>query len=122
MKLKNQKIMKKILIAFAFLSVLNLNAQKESAKAEIIDNSITSLVFTVDSVEELETIDWKDVKDIFKNNNEKDSIKLGYRVRFNETKKNDHEFKHSFEIKGKAGDIDESIKIAKKVIKVISNL
>ncbi|CAL2077402.1 conserved exported hypothetical protein [Tenacibaculum sp. 190524A05c] len=122
MKLKNQKVMKKILVLFTFLSVLNMNAQKESAKAEFKDNTITSLVFTVDSVEELETIDWKDVKDIFKNNNEQDSIKLGYRVRFNETKKHDHEFKHSFEIKGKAGDIDGSIKIAKKVIKVISNL
>ncbi|CAL2102112.1 conserved exported protein of unknown function [Tenacibaculum sp. 190130A14a] len=111
--------MKKILLS-AMLFTATISFAQEVAKAEFKESKITSLVYTVDSLEELKTIDWKDVKEIFKDS--KDSIQLGFRVKNGKSEVNKLKYKHSFEIKSMPKDIDGSIDIAKRLIKVLEEI
>ncbi|WP_299109038.1 hypothetical protein [uncultured Tenacibaculum sp.] len=90
---------------------------QESVTAEIKESKITSLIYTVDSLEELQSIDWDDVKEILEDTEEK--VTLGFRVNNENSKENKLKFKHSFEIKSDVEDIDSSINIAKRIIKVL---
>ncbi len=114
--------MKKISIVIAFLSVINLNAQKKNIAEYVQSKGVTSLIFTVDSSEELKTIKWNDIKEIFENNNKQDEVKIGCRVLSKSTENSNKEFKHSFEIKGKVDDLDKLINMLKKATKLMVKL
>ncbi|MFD0993743.1 hypothetical protein [Tenacibaculum geojense] len=110
--------MKKISIVIAFLSVINLNAQKKNIAEYVQSKGVTSLIFTVDSSEELKTIKWNDVKEIFANNNKQDEVKIGCRVLSKSTENSNKEF----EIKGKVDDLDKLINMLKKATKLMVKL
>jgi len=114
--------MKKIsTILFLLISGL-LYSQSEAPTTTIKESKITSLVYSVDSVEVLKTINWDDVKEIFNRNENKDeSIVLGFKVK-SDTNDSEPKFKHSVEVKGKMSDLDGTIKITRKMIKVIEKL
>ncbi|PKH50542.1 hypothetical protein CXF68_07455 [Tenacibaculum sp. Bg11-29] len=89
-----------------------ISSQENITTAEIKESNINSLRF---SVEELKSINWNDIKDVFNENINKDKkIILGFNVKNNNI--------HSFEIKGSLSDLEGTIEIAKKVIKVIEKL
>ena len=106
-----------IILCFLTLSVFS---QNEDSIVTIKESKITSVVLTVDNIDKIKAVNWQDVKDILKKSN--DSIRLGFRVKNNLLADNKLKFKHSFDIKTKAENIDETIEIAKKVIKIIDNL
>lgn len=113
--------MKKIsTILFLLLSGV-VFSQKNVTTATVTESKITSLVYSVDSVKELKNINWGDVKEIFNNNeNKEEDIIIGFRLN-NKEKDSELEFK-SVEVKGKLSDLDGTIEMAKKMIKVIENL
>ncbi len=113
--------MKQLIITVFFFFVLATQAQQEIATVKINDSKITSLIFTVDNLSELKTINWKDIKDMVKENKSTDSIALGFRVRSKDKTKR-IAYDNSIVVKGKSEDIDEFIKINKRFIKVFENL
>lgn len=71
----------------------------------------SSLVYTVDSIEELKSINWKEAKDFFEGNDGDSEITLGCKVKRKKRKKSKLEIKESFEVTGKMKDLDKLIKI-----------
>ena len=110
--------MKKVSVILLLLISVVTYSQNSGTTAEIKKSTLTKLIYTVNSIEELKSINWNDVKDIFKEDNKEETIVLGFKVKGI----NKEEIKHSFEVKGKVSDIDNTIEITKKVIKVITKL
>jgi hypothetical protein len=114
--------MKKIITILLISMSSIIFSQEDVTTAEIKDSNVNSLIFSVDSIEELKSINWDDIKDIFKKNTDKDKkVILGFNVK-NDDKNSSRKFKHSFEAKGKLSDMEETIEMTKKMIKVIENL
>lgn len=114
--------MRKIItVLMMFISGFSFS-QEEHAAIYTNEENTTSLIFSVDSIEELKTIKWDDVKEIFNGNSNKEKkIVLGFKVK-NDKKDSKLKFKHFFEVKGKLSDIDGSIELARKMIKVIEKI
>lgn len=114
--------MKKI-ITILLVSISGvIYAQEEIVTAEVKENNVNSLIFSVDSIKELKSVNWDDIKDVFNENTDKDKkVILGFRVKNNKVN-SDLKFKHSFEVKGSLSDLEGTIEMAKKMIKVIGNL
>ena len=118
---KNIKMKKISTILFLLISGL-LFSQSEAPIATLKESKIISLVYSVDSLEELKTINWDDVKEIFNRNENKDeSIVLGFKVK-RDVNDSEPKFKHSVEVKGKMSDLEGTIEITRKMIKVIEKL
>ncbi|OSY86879.1 hypothetical protein WH52_14460 [Tenacibaculum holothuriorum] len=113
--------MKNLIITALLLLTVTTYAQKETTTVKVNDSKITSLIFTVDNLNELKTINWKDIKDMVKENKPTDSIALGFRVRSKDKSKR-VAYDNSIVVKGKSEDIDDFIKINKRFIKVFENL
>jgi hypothetical protein len=109
--------MKKLfLILFVFTSLL-INAQeKPIAEMNINESTVNSLKFSVDSPIEFETINWKDIKEIFSENKKSDTISLAFELKRNSKNK----FNYSFTVKGVSDNVDGLIKISKKAIRVLN--
>lgn len=114
--------MKKI-ITILFISLSSIiYSQEDNTTAEIKESNITTLIFSVDSVKELRSINWNDVKEIFnENTNKKEKVVLGFKVK-NNKKNSNLKYKHSFQVEGELTDLNETIKVVKKTIKIIENL
>lgn len=116
--------MKKLaIVLFLFSSSLIVSQSKSIEVKDSInldtDTKITSLIYSVDSAEELEKINWDDVKSIFETNKPNEIIKMTFRI--NEKESNDKKVKVSgkFSVEGKTEDIDGLINLCKKGIKGI---
>ncbi|MFY7671280.1 hypothetical protein ACOSP6_09380 [Tenacibaculum sp. MEBiC06402] len=72
---------------------------------------MSSLIYTVDSVEELQEIDWEEVKKSFVDKDEDEEITLGCKVKKSEDENSKLNIKQSFIISGKVKDLDKLIKI-----------
>ena len=86
------------------------------------DVKITSLTFLVNSGDELKSINWNDIKDIFKHNtNPKQEVELVFKFDLSESK---NKIKGEFKIQGENKNIDDLISRAKKgvrgLIKIIN--
>lgn len=107
--------MKKIITILLVCISGVIYSQENITTTEIKENNINSQPFSVDFVQELKSINWNDIKDVFNENTNKDKkIILGFNVKNNNI--------HSFEIKGSLSDLEGTIEIAKKVIQVIEKL
>lgn len=109
--------MQRLVIVLMLLFVSFFYGQDENASVIINESKITSLIYTVDSIQELKSVNWDDVIEIFKTNKKKDSIVFGFRVK--NLNKEKIKFKHSLTIKAEAENIDETIKIARNIITAI---
>lgn len=78
---------------------------------------ITSLSYDVDSVTELEEIDWKEIKSIFNTNNEDVVIKLSFAINMKKQKNKKVKIAGKFSVEGKTDNIEELIKKSKKGVK-----
>ena len=98
--------MKKLVLVGLLLISININAQSKD-KTKI---KTTSLTFTVDTADELKTINWNDAKEFFEDNDENEEITLGIKV-----KKSGEvitsESKHNFLVTGKVKNLNNLIKI-----------
>lgn len=98
--------MKKLFAIVLVLATITTYSQSEKK----IKIKTTSLTFTVNSEDKLETINWGDAKEFFEDNDKDEEISLGIKI-----KKNGEALvipsKHDFLITGKVKNIDELIKI-----------
>ena len=109
--------MKKLLILLCLFSLSRTLAQQESdlTKEKNINGfNITSISYVADSIEELQTINWIDVKEIFGENRNNQKIELTFGLDFKKSKNN---FKSSFKITGESKDLDSLIKKSKKLVR-----
>lgn len=114
--------MKKIITILLISLSSIIYSQEDNTTAEIKESNVTTLIFSVDSVKELKSINWNDVKEIFnENTNKKEKIILGFKVK-NNKKNSNLKYKHSFQVEGELTDLNETIKVVKKTIKIIENL
>ena len=109
--------MKKLFFLAILLSVtLGFSQKKNSDAVYSVSNlKVTTLAFSMDSVEELKTINWSDIKEIFENNKNPDQkIELTFKVDLPESK---NKIKSSITFGGESGKIDDLIISAKKGVK-----
>ena len=72
------KAISSILIVTILLFSFGLNAQNKEEKTEV---NINSVEITVDSVDELNSIDWDDLMSVFRENAPKDSIRMAIQLK-----------------------------------------
>lgn len=81
--------------------------------------TVNAMKFSVNSAEELKTINWKEIKDSFKDNKPEELIELAFEIDLPASK---NKFKSSFKVGGKTKDIDVLIKKIKKGVKKMSKI
>lgn len=106
--------MKSIITLLLVTSSFVLKAQEEKKDAMYFKNTeskITSLKYTSNSVSELKSIKWEELKEIFETNKPKEKIELSFEVNLKESK---NKLKSSFTVSGETKSIDSLIVLAKK--------
>ena len=109
--------MKKLIMLLCLFSLSRTLAQQESdlTKEKNINGfTITSISYVADSIEELETINWIDVKGMLDENKNNERIELTFGLDYKNSKNN---FKSSFKIAGESKDLDSLIIKSKKGIR-----
>lgn len=110
-----KKLVSILLLSFAIYA----NAQNKSSQKQNIDNfdvKVTSVSYLVDSSKELESIDWKEIKNVFELNKQSEKIELTFGLNYKESK---NKIKSSITVSGESKNIDSLIVKAKKGIKTI---
>mgnify|MGYP000241744622 CR=1 FL=1 len=106
--------MKKTIVLLAVLLSTLVYSQKENG---IKKNTVLSAIsYQVDTTEELKTIDWNNIKEVFSRNTKNEEIEMSFAVNYKKGKRN---FKNSIKVGGKSEDIDSLIVLAKKGVKAI---
>ena len=112
----------KIIFAICvFASSLIFSQNKNSSKNYM---NVNSLSFTVDSLKELATINWQDVKEAFKQNSPESNIFLEIKLKTKEKQKAKLKVNYdfSFKVAGKAREIDSLVLCMRKGIKFINKV
>ncbi|TXD46394.1 hypothetical protein [Polaribacter sp. IC073] len=102
-------------------SICSYSQEKKTAVSDTknIETKGTSLKFSSNSVKELESIEWNDLKSVFESNNEDEIVNLIFEIDLNES---ENKFKGSFTVSGKTKNIDALIVKAKKMVKGLINI
>lgn len=113
--------MKKLTTVFLLLCTSLVFAQHKSiAINESVNTNtevkVTSMSYKVDSVKELETINWDDVKSIFETNKDDAVIKLSFGIDLKESENKKVSIAGKFSVEGKSKNIDDLIAKSKKGI------
>lgn len=105
-------------ITALFLTLLTFSQEKDAISKTIKETSATvhSIKYTVNSIKELQKINWDKTKEIFKKNKPEELISLAFEIDLPESK---HKYKSSVEVGGKTEDLDSLIKIIEKAVKVM---
>ena len=100
---------------------LSIFSQETTLKTDRVydEFKVHSIKYTVNSAEDLKSINWNDVKEIFKENNTEELIELAFEINLPNSK---NKYKSSVKAGGKSEDIDALIKIMKKGVKVITKI
>lgn len=113
--------MKKVTTVFLLLCTSILIAQHKSvAINESINTNtevkVTSMSYKVDSVKELENIDWDEVKTIFETNKDEELIKMSFGIDLKKTENQKVSIAGKFTVEGKSKNLDDLIAKSKKGI------
>jgi hypothetical protein len=110
--------MKKLFFLAAFFLTISSYSQKNEkpiAEYNFTDVKVTMLTFNVSASEDLKSINWNDIKEIFKNNkNPKQEVELAFKFDLPESK---NKISGEFKIHGENRNIDDIIVRAKKGVK-----
>ncbi|QOD60268.1 hypothetical protein H9I45_13085 [Polaribacter haliotis] len=98
-------------LLFLFCSLISFAQKDKSITSEI---KVTSVSYTVDTIEELKTIDWKNIKEAFENNKPEEIIELNFGINLKESK---YKVKSSIKISGESRNLDSLFFKAKKGVK-----
>jgi hypothetical protein len=93
-----------------------MHGQKEKTKfnsSENAETKVTSLKYSSNSIKDLETINWEDVKSIFESNKENEVIKMIFEIDLKESK---NKFKSSINFSGATKELDSLIIRSKKML------
>lgn len=110
----------KIIVAiFIFTSALVFSQEKEVSKNYVNTNSIS---ISVDTVKELETISWQDIKEMFAENDPESIISIEIKVKSEEKPdtKSKYTYNFSYKSEGKSKEIDSLITQMKKGLNFIN--
>ena len=96
---------KLITLLFLFSLTITLGQIENSSiiQKKSTEFNVTSISYLADSIEELKTINWADIEEIFGNNKEDENIELTFGVNF---KKSKNKFKSSIKISGETKYLD----------------
>jgi hypothetical protein len=114
--------MNKLATLLFLIAVSMSSAQTASRTIELnkpTKSKVHSVSYTVDSVQELETIDWISIKEIFEDNKKTEIIKMSFGVNLKKSKIN---FKSAITVSGETKDIDSLIVKAKKAVNAIMKI
>ena len=107
--------MKKITTLLLLFFVATSFAQKNKfIKNKVIETKVTSIFISANSIEELKTINWLELKESFNDNKQNDIIKLGFEIDLKESK---NKLKNSITISGETKNLESLILKAKKGVK-----
>lgn len=101
-----------------FFSAFSQNSTQDVIK-EDANVAVLAMKFSVNSSEAFKTINWKEIKDSFKENNPEELIELTFEI---DLSASENKFKSSFKVRGKTKDIDSLINKIKKGVKSIYKL
>ncbi|MCI2228911.1 hypothetical protein MC378_07005 [Polaribacter sp. MSW13] len=95
-----------------------------SQKKHVSYINTNSLSISVTSSKELETINWQDIKEVFKDNDPESDVSLEIKVKLEEksTNKLSYKYDYSFKSNSKAKDIDSLIVRMKKGVNYINRV
>ena len=93
------------------LLITTMSAFAQAKKTKEVKFKTTSLVFSVDSSDELKTINWDEAKDFFKDSDEDEEISIGFKVKKGDSRNTKLNIKESMVLNGKVAHIDKFIKI-----------
>lgn len=107
-------------LVLLFFASITIGQHKSIAINESVNSNtdvkVTSMSYTVDSVNELETINWEDVKTIFENNKDNETIKLSFAIKLQKPDNKKVSISGKFSVEGKSENIDDLIAKSKKGI------
>ncbi|QTE22033.1 hypothetical protein [Polaribacter cellanae] len=104
--------MKNVALLLVLFCSSILVAQKN--KVTISEAQITSVSYTVSTIEELKIINWEKIEEIFKNNKPEEIIEMNFGIDLKESK---YKIKSSIKISGESKNLDSLIVKAKKGVK-----
>ncbi|SDR69406.1 hypothetical protein SAMN05216503_0451 [Polaribacter sp. KT25b] len=114
--------MKKILTVLLLIASTIIYGQEEKNTFTKAESKITEIKYSLNSIKELEDIDWKELKAFFDTNKPTDKIALSFELDLQESKNN---IKSAITISGETKNIDSLIIRAKKgvlsIIKISKN-
>ena len=113
--------MKKLTTVVLLLCTSILFAQhKNIAISESLNTDtevkVTSMSYSVNSVKELETINWEEVKTIFESNKDDETINLSFAIKLKKSENKKVSISSKFSVEGKSENIDDLIAKSKKGI------
>ena len=104
------------ILFFTFFSLTLFSQESEAINYQI---KVSSLSYSVNSIDELKKIDLNEIKDIFENNKRKDTVQLTFELDIKEPK---FKTKSSVKVVGLSHQMDSLIINCKKAIKALINL
>lgn len=102
------------LLSFSFFSYSqknNLSIINEKSEVKI-----TAVSYAVNSAKELQSIDWREIKEVFNSNKGSEKIEMSFALNYPNSK---YKIKSSIKVSGQTKDIDSLIFRAKKGVKSI---
>jgi hypothetical protein len=112
---------KKVTTVFLLLFTSIVVAQHKSVAINEAINTdtevkVTSMSFNVDSIKELENINWDELKTLFENNKDEEIIKMSFGVDIKKHENKKVSISTKLSVEGKSKDIDNLIEKSKKGI------
>jgi len=107
-------------LVFLFFVSIGIAQNRDISINESINTNtavkVTSMSYKVDSVKELENIDWNEVKTIFETNKADEVIKLSFGIDLKKSENKKVSIAGKFSVEGKSENIDDLINKSKKGI------
>ncbi|MEY8020569.1 hypothetical protein ACA086_01185 [Muriicola sp. E247] len=112
---------KLLLLFLLFLIISQVSAQRDMPFSGQTDISVNALHFSVDSVEELQEIDWVEIRDLFRDNTPEEPIELGFLLKRQVKRETYTMDSFEFTIKGKTEEVESIISKTQKIILSLSD-
>ena len=107
-------------LVLLFFASITIGQHKSIAVSESLNTDtevkVTSMSYSVNSVKELETINWEEVKTIFESNKDDETIKLSFAIKLKKSENKKVSISSKFSVEGKSENIDDLIAKSKKGI------
>ncbi|MBT8280844.1 MAG: hypothetical protein KJO16_04645 [Muriicola sp.] len=97
-------------------TVLQINAQQHSPTAGLTEIAVNALHISVDSFEELQEVDWSEIREIFRENQPDEIITIGFSLKEQTQRKDYRMDSFEFTLKGKTEEVESMISKTKRII------
>ncbi|QBA65223.1 hypothetical protein [Muriicola soli] len=97
-------------------TILQINAQRQSPASRQTEIAINALHITVDSFEELQDVDWSEIREIFRDNKSDEIISIGFSLKDQIQRNNYTMDSFEFTLKGKTEEVESMISKTKRII------